>query len=355
MRWINVFLIYDNPKWIRPGMWVTVGDSSDGRASDRARQFTPPSLFGRCPHTSRGPAAAGTLSSASFGLWNSGRLSAAGRLCRPRCPRTPSLPSSSRPLPPMATAVRKEKTFGTLGKPGQAFKDESLEDFLKDFTSSVTTSAVVSVKEGKAKYLKDIPGGGDLERQLKKKAVEIGAPLPPPDAFVESAEAKARENIPEAWPELDHPVFQVSERELRQAEEKEAKDNASVFSKTASSIRSKITQSKQNGVSDLPGGLLIADAKQKREAIGRQALNASRARRAWDTVRTHVDSPVAIILNNQRAGSGPVVEPATERDEALPVPEAPKIDPREAFYLAAIEAHEKEKAKEKGAGEKEAS
>lgn len=85
----------------------------------------------------------------------------------------------------MATIVRKERTYGTIGRRSNAAKDESLEDFLKDFSASVAQAAVVTVKEGKGAYHAEIPAAGtELEKQLKVKAKKAGGPAPKEDAFV---------------------------------------------------------------------------------------------------------------------------------------------------------------------------
>lgn len=256
-------------------------------------------------------------------------------------PRTRTRSADRPPKSDMATLTRKERQFGIIGTASTAAKDESLEEFLKDFSSSVAQSSVVSVKEGKAKYLKEIPHAGtELEKQLKEKAKTVDAPLPPQEAFV-APQTNPEELKKEAWPEMESTIYQVSQVELDKAAEQEAKDNASVFSRTSKSIResikSGVSKMKQNGVSELPAGLLMAEAKTTRERIGRDNLNPSRAKQAWQTVRTHVNSPIAIMSNNARMG-GTYIEPV--RDSAAPkISEEEQINAKDAVFLAAVEAH----------------
>jgi hypothetical protein len=246
----------------------------------------------------------------------------------------------------MATKARKETRHGVIGQRSTAARDESLEEFLRDFSSSVAQSAVVTVKEGKGKYLAEIPAAGtELEKQLLKKAEIVGAPKPKAEQFVKP-QTDPEELKKEAWPEMDSPIFAVSEVELKKAEEQEQKDNASVYSRTASSIRTALTRTKQNGPSELPAGLLMAEAKTTRERIGRDNLNPSRAKKAWDKVRYDINSPLAIMLDNQRAG-GAYIEEA--RDAARPAERVGElVDPKDAAFMAAVEAF---KSGQKGAGE----
>lgn len=123
---------------------------------------------------------------------------------------------------------------------------------------------------------------------------------------------------------------------MKAIEEQEAKDNASVFSRTASSIRTAMTRTKKNGVSDLPAGLLIAEAKTTRERIGRDALNPSALRKALDTVTKSRDSPIAIMLNNNKMGGAPLLPVDDSAIEKAPEKEI--IDARDAAFVAAAEA-----------------
>ncbi|KAI9026063.1 hypothetical protein DFJ74DRAFT_663125 [Hyaloraphidium curvatum] len=238
---------------------------------------------------------------------------------------------------------RKEKRTGVQTQRPISRREDSLEDFLKDFSSAVALSATVQVSAGKARYIDDIPAGGELEKQLKKTAAEMGAPLPRSDSFKE----KGKIEFKEAWPGQEHEIYKTSERELQAAAaEQEKKDSASVFSKAAESVVQTIARSIRpdpDGVSELPAGLLIADARHKREAIGRQQLNPSRAKAAWQKIRSNVNSPIQIYLDNRKMGSHIPMKPA--RDSALE-PEreyVPKVDDRDAAFLAAIEKHEASK------------
>jgi hypothetical protein len=236
----------------------------------------------------------------------------------------------------MASKVRKEARHGIIGTRSTAARDESLEDFLKDFSSSVAQSAVVTVKEGKGKYLAEIPAAGtELEKQLVKKAALASAPQPKAESFTKP-QTDPEELKKEAWPEMDSPIFAVSEVELKKAEEQDAKDNASVYSRTASSIRTALTRTKQNGPSELPAGLLMAEAKTTRERIGRDNLNPSRAKKAWEKVRYDINSPLAIMLDNARTGAEYIEE---ARDTARPAERVGElVDPKDAAFMAAVEA-----------------
>ncbi|KAI9004464.1 hypothetical protein DFJ74DRAFT_416822 [Hyaloraphidium curvatum] len=266
---------------------------------------------------------------------------------------------------------KQSQSGGPLIMLPRAKREDSLDDFLAQFHETVAVNAAHAVKAGRGSYNADIPGGGRLEEMVVKKAEEVGVAAPSKEQFV-ADHPEAKVIIAEQWPDMEHAVFKTSERELRAAEaEQEKKDSASVFSKAAESVRSRITRSiKPDGVADLPPALLLEETRQKRERVGMQALDNSskaKAQRAWGVVRSQAGLAARRYIRSNFTGAkgdGPkegheIFDSAYDfgADRSMPLQ-----DQKEAKMIAVVEAsmaaYKKEQAAKKAgesSGEKRSS
>lgn len=249
---------------------------------------------------------------------------------------------------------RREPKYGNTAVRSTAVRDESLDEFLASFASSVAVAATIQVKAGKAKFNPDIPGGGHLERHVKDEAEK--AALAAPTGFVAGADVASK--VEEAWPEADHAIFKTAERELRAAAaEQEKKDSASVFSKAAESVKSRLARTIKpdgpDGPAELPPALFIADARHRKERIDMKKTNAKPAQRMWGKVREAVGNAGKDYLASKKMAFG---HKEKVRDSAL-APDTgeyvPPMDPKDAIFAAAVAAHARSKAEKSESGEKE--
>jgi hypothetical protein len=152
------------------------------------------------------------------------------------------------------TVYAREPKIRVTSQRSTAVAEDSLDEFLANFSKIVAVAAVEKVKTGQSTFIDAIPGGGHLEKALKEQAAKAALDVPKAN-FVEGAAIK----VEEAWPDQEHAIFQTAEHELRSAAaEQEKKDSASVISKAAESVISRISKTvKPDGPADLPSALLI--------------------------------------------------------------------------------------------------
>lgn len=243
-----------------------------------------------------------------------------------------------------ATIYRREPKFGNTAVRSTAVVEESMDEFLASFASTVAIAAANQVKLGKATFVDDIPGGGHLEKAIKRVATDEGIEVPA-EKFVAGAAAHTAE-LQEAWPDQDHAMYKTAEREVRAAAaEQEKKDSASVFSKAAESVKSRVARTlKPDGPAELPSALLVEDARQTKDRLAREKLAAHPAKRLWGKVRETVKRGAEDYAAHKRMN--PEGFKAKVRDSALPEDDGeykPKVDAKDALYLAAVEAYERSK------------
>jgi hypothetical protein len=264
------------------------------------------------------------------------------------------------------TKYAREATIKTTVQRSTAVREESLDEFLASFSKIVAVAAVEKVKTGQSTFIDAIPGGGHLEKALKEEAAK--AALTVEDTkFVEGAAIK----VEEQWPDQEHAIYQTAEHELRSAAlEQEKKDSASVISKAAESVISRISKTvKPDGPADLPSALLITgksepetiarfrrtelpftDARQTKERVIREKQAAGPVARRWGQIRESMADQGKKYLASRGFKYGHYEK---TRDAAM-LPDNPEyvppVDAKDAVYEAAIEAYKRQKEEEERNG-----